>query len=129
MVARTGDILETGSLAFADTNAIGNWARNYIYTVINNGWMLGDANNNFRPSDPITRAEVATATNRILGRVDSQTALAEANLQNPGAVRSFPDVSPHAWYFASVLSAANDHRNRIDGAGETVWKEILVQSV
>lgn len=125
MVARTGNVRPAGNLTFADAGAIGNWARNYVYTAVRNGWMLGGTGN-FRPTDNITRAEIATATNRILGRVDSQSALAGINLYNPVDVRRFPDVSSGAWYFASVLGAANDHRNRMDGAGAIVWKEVLV---
>jgi len=125
MVARLGNVRPAGNFTFGDRGTISNWARNYVYTAVRNGWMMGDGGNNFRPSDNITRAEVATATNRILGRIDSQTALAAANLRNPADARSFPDVSGGAWYFASVLGAANDHRNRHDGAGTIVWKEVL----
>jgi len=127
MVARTGDVLDADDLNFDDADAIGNWAIDYVYTAFRNGWMVGDQNNNFRPSANILRAEVATATNRILGRVDSNAALVAANLQNPSAARSFPDVANNAWYFASVLGAANDHRNRIENE-DIVWKYILVEA-
>jgi hypothetical protein len=128
MVARTGEVLEAGDLDFADTDAVSNWARDYVYTAVDNGWMLGDTNDNFRPGANIIRAEVATATNRILGRVDSNAALAAANLQNPYAVREFPDVAETAWYFASVLGAANDHRNRLCNDDEILRKYILVEA-
>jgi len=128
MVARTGEVLEAGELEFADAAAISNWALDYVYTAVDNGWMLGDTNNNFRPGANIIRAEVATATNRILGRVDSNAALAAANLQNPAYAREFPDVTSGAWYFASVLAAANDHRNRLDNDDEILRKYILVEA-
>ena len=126
MVARTGEVLEAGDLDYGDVDTISEWALNYVYTAFENGWMIGDQNDNFRPRANILRAEVATATNRILGRVDSNAALAAANLQNPGYAREFPDVADTAWYFASVLAAANDHRNRLCDDDGITWKEILV---
>lgn len=126
MVARTIDVLEAGELDFADANAISNWALDYVYTVAEAGWMIGDTNHNFRPAANINRAEVATATNRILGRVASNAELAAANLENPEDAREFPDVAYPAWYFASVVAAANDHQNRVDSDGNIVRMVILV---
>jgi len=125
IMARTGT-LRTGTPTFTDADAISEWAVNYVYTVQREGWMRGDYGTGiFRPGDDIIRAEVATAVNRMLDRVDSNAALAAANLQNPAAARDFPDVDEDAWYFASVLAAANDHRFRVSGTtGHAVAKYI-----
>ena len=65
------------------------------------------------PRASITRAEVATAVNRILGRMDSllvrAAALEDDALEQEYRAREFPDVEDGAWYSASVLAAANDH--------------------
>jgi len=124
MVARTGDVLDAGDLEFVDTEAISNWALDYVYTAFRKGWMVGDQNNNFRPNASILRAEVATATNRILGRVDN-IFFTVGIVQNLEDARSFPDVANDAWYFGSVLAAANDHRNRFENEN-LVRKYILV---
>jgi len=128
MVARAGGVRNAGNLNFGDADQIDNWARNYVYTAFRNGWMVGTPTGNFYPRANITRAEVATATNRILERVYSRAALVAANLQNPQEIRDFPDVFENDWFFASVVGAANDHRLLRCENGTINWKEILVEA-
>jgi hypothetical protein len=71
--------------------------------------MIGSGDNLFRPQDNISRVEVATATNRALGRIDSWEAKEAANVNNLHLAREFPDLSTVAWYFPAVLFATNDH--------------------
>ena len=118
MLARIGNVRAPGNLPFADANQVGSWAARYVYTVYRAAWMIGDQNQNFRPLDPINRAEVATAVNRILERIDSNAALEAAEVENLDASRRFPDVAETAWYFASVLAATNPHRVTYDDDGE-----------
>ena len=120
MTARTTTIRQlSGDAVFRDWDSVSTWARDYVYTAFRTGWMRGDPSGEFRPRADIRRAEVATAVNRTLGRVDSWYALAALYLRNPYAVRDFPDMTDTGWYFPSVLAAANDHRV---GHG---WKEIV----
>ena len=93
-----------------------NWSRPYIYTAYQYGWMMGNESY-FRPWNPISRAEVATVINRMLGRVDSRAALDNVEIENPELVRVFPDVNEGAWYYAPILAAANDHEVRRDEDG------------
>jgi len=123
MMARMGTILPAGDLSgFGDANAISGWARDYVYTVHRAGLMIGDGGL-FRPNARITRAEIATATNRTLGRVDSPAALEVVTVVNLPDARRFPDVSESAWYFPSVLAAANDHRLTRGMSGNINWIE------
>jgi len=124
MVARTGEVLEAGDLAFDDAADISAWARDEVYTAVAIGWVLGDTVGTFRPQDNIMRAEVATAVNRMLGRVDSNEALAAVELVNEAAIIDWPDVAEAEWYFASVIGAANDHRLMRDDDGAIIRKEI-----
>jgi len=123
ILART-TTLRTGTNSFSDAADISNWAARYVYTVYREGWMRGDQGA-FRPADNIIRAEVATAMNRILGRLDSRSALYAADVEHLYRARNFPDVADGAWYFPSVLAAANDHRLTRDADGAIDWKYIV----
>lgn len=46
-------------LKFADNDKIPTWAQSYIGIAVDKGIIKGDAKNNFRPSDLITREEMA----------------------------------------------------------------------
>ena len=127
MLARTLDEYEeeAGDMPFRDTADISNWAAHYVYTTYTEGWMIGDDRDNFRPRANIMRAEVATAVNRILGRLDSRATLAAVGdgLHIEHA-RAFPDVADNAWYFPSVLGAANDHQLTRDKNQAIHWNYI-----
>ena len=123
ILART-TTLRTGTTSFSDAATISNWAMPYVYTVYREGWMVGDQGT-FRPADNIIRAEVATAMNRILGRLDSRPALYAADVEHLYRARGFYDVADGAWYFPSVLAAANDHRLTRDSDDAIDWKYIL----
>jgi len=125
MLTRTGVVLVAGDIDIHDVYQVSGWARDYVYTAFRNGWMVCDGTGNFRPLANINRAEVATATNRILGRIDSTAVLASINVQNFQAARAFSDVADGRWYFASVLAAANNHRLYRDGNGEIIAMYIM----
>jgi len=127
MTARTAEIRQPGPTGFYDWDQVSDWARGYVYTALQTGWMVGNGQGEVRPIVNISRAEVATTVNRTLGRVDSWHAFESVNLQNPCAARDFPDVDENGWYLPSVISAANNYRKGRDGNGGPVWKEILPQ--
>ena len=58
--------------SFADVPKT-HWAYNAVQTALAQGWVAGDPSGNFRPNDPISRAEAVTILNRILGRKGSST--------------------------------------------------------
>ena len=131
MIARIDGVAETaGETSFRDAADIAGWARAAVYTVYRDGLMQGDAQGNFRPRANITRAEVATVINRILGRLDSRDAYDAADVERDNA-RVFPDVdadaNPMRWYFPSVLAAANDHYLTRDDDGNIAWVHVRVQ--
>jgi len=131
MLARTiVDEVEIGETTFPDRGDIGSWATDYVYMVFDAGWMVGDTAGNFRPRANIMRAEVATAVNRMLERVDSRgvlDVLDEADAVNKTNARIFPDVTQANWFFAPVLGAANDHYLRRDDDGVISWKYVHIQ--
>jgi len=127
MVARLNGVLQPADdfSYFNDWAEVSDWARPYVYTAFQIGWMVGNDLGEFQPLVNISRAEVATAINRMLGRVDSWAALEGVDLQNLSAAREFPDVLYDAWYFPSVLAATNDYRLARDSDGLVIWMEIL----
>jgi len=125
MMARMGTILPAGDFSgFGDANAISDWARDYVYPAQRSGLMIDDEGL-FRPNAHITRAEVATATNRTLGRVDSMEVLGTINVASLPNARHFPDVSESVCYFPSVLGAANNHRLTRGVNGNINWIEFV----
>lgn len=51
--------------AKVQTDYEGHWAEKAIQTVMDKGLMIGDGKGNFRPNDPLTRAEMATILTRL----------------------------------------------------------------
>jgi len=124
MIARVGTVHPTGDIPFYDETQISSWARTYVYTAYRESLMIGN-NNLFHPADHITRAETATAFNRLLDRIDSRAVWYAATIANPEAARDFPDVASDAWYFPAVAGAANDQRLSWGSDGNVDWKEIV----
>ena len=125
MIARLGTVYEAGDAGFPDAEDASIWAAKYVYTVYREGLMQGDENGYLRPQLNITRAEVATVVNRILGRLDSRDAFAAAEVVDLDNAREFPDLRTTAWYFPSVLAATNDHYLTRDEDGAIDWKQVL----
>lgn len=77
----------------------GFWAGAYLDSALVLGWMSGYADSTFRPSLSVTRAQAATALNRVLGRDASRTAV-------PDGTNPFSDLPADHWACANVLEAA-----------------------
>lgn len=87
------DNFETSANAFSDV-AADRWSNTAISTLANAGVLNGYADGTFRPSSPITRAELVKIVTSI-GNISGE------NLNNP-----FTDVSGH-WAESHILLAAN----------------------
>ena len=128
MIARIGPVYPANATSFPDAGDANLWAARYLYTVYRRGLMQGDQNGFFHPQRNITRAEVATVVNRILGRIDGRDAYNAVEIVDRHNVRSFPDMTrENAWYFPPVLAATNDHYLTRDADGAIDWKQILPQ--
>ena len=55
---------KTNTVAFKDVSAT-HWAYQYIAALTKAGYLKGDTDGNFRPEDPVSRAELVTVLNRI----------------------------------------------------------------
>lgn len=83
----------------------GHWAAGYIEDAARYGWVVGYGDGTFHADDEITRAEVVTIVNRLLGREADQEYIAD----HPRGLVLFPDVSKSYWAYYDILEAANRH--------------------
>ena len=90
----------------------GHWAAGYIADAARYGWVVGYGDGTFQADDEITRAEVVTIVNRLLGREADQEYIAD----NPRGLILFPDVSKDYWAYYDILEAANGHTASMEDA-------------
>ena len=93
----------------------GHWAAGYIKDAARYGWVVGYGDGTFHADDEITRAEVVTIVNRLLGREADQEYIAD----HPRGLVRFPDVSKGYWAYYDILEAANSHTASMDGV--EIW--------
>ena len=96
----------------------GHWAAGYIEDAARYGWVVGYGDGTFQADDEITRAEVVTIVNRLLGREADQEYIAD----NPRGLILFPDVSKDYWAYYDILEAANHHEADVSADPET-WQK------
>lgn len=91
--------------AFEDVSD-GYWAAQYIKDAAIHGWIVGYGDGTFKGEDAITRAEVVTIVNRLLGREADADYIAD-NLRK---LNTFSDMSRRHWAYYAVMEAANAHK-------------------
>ena len=96
----------------------GHWAAGYIEDAARYGWVVGYGDGTFHADDEITRAEVVTIVNRLLGREADQEYIAD----HPRGLVLFPDVSKGYWAYYDILEAANGHEADVSADPE-VWQD------
>ena len=105
-----------GKVDFVDVKT-GHWAYSNIATAAKYGWVNGYSDGSFAPSGKITRAEVATIVNHMLGRVADEAYIKA----NPGKIANFTDLQSGKWYYLDMVEAANAHSfETLNGA--EAWK-------
>ena len=101
---RFADLATGGENVFSDV-AEDAWYHDYVVGSIQYGWITGYPDGTFRPENTITRAEVTTIVNRMLGRSADRTFIAE----HADELRSFSDVANSHWSYYAVMEATNAH--------------------
>ena len=94
----------TGINIFSDVTE-NDWFYDYVVGSIQYGWITGYEDGTFRPNHTISRAEVTTITNRMLGRSADRAFVAE----HLDELRTFSDVSISHWSYYAVVEATNAH--------------------
>ena len=88
-----------------DDISSGYWAAEYIKDAAIHGWIKGYGDGTFRADRHITRAEVVTIVNRLLGRQADEDYI-DANLRK---LNTFSDLKDSYWAYYDVMEAANTH--------------------
>jgi hypothetical protein len=100
----------------AETNkfpdAQSHWAKGYIGAASEYGLVDGYPDGTFRPDAPITRAEVITAVNRMLGHFPDSAAIAK--LTNP-----YVDLPRSHWAYKQIMEAVTPHTATVEDGVET----------
>ena len=94
----------TGEDGFTDVQSK-DWWYNAVVWASQNEVVSGYGDGTFQPEDEISRAEVVTIVNRLLGREADEDYIAD-NLRK---LNTFPDVSRKHWAYYAVMEAANAH--------------------
>lgn len=93
---------------FADIS--GHWAEPYVVAMAEKGVILGDPDGNFRPGQPIKRADFVIMLTRLL------------DMQSTGATDNFADVPSNAYYAQALAVAKN--QGLVSGMGDnTFWPD------
>lgn len=93
-----------------------HWSYSGISTAAAYGWISGVGNNQFAPNRSITRAEVATIVNHMLGRLSAPEQI------DDGAGKRFPDVSESHWGWYEIVEATTEHKFKFnDDRTEEIW--------
>lgn len=101
---------------FADLDGT-HWAYEYILRLVKSELVEGYEDGTFRPENEITRAEVMTVVNKILGRKPSDTYVKTLDF-NP-----YTDLEKEKWYYTAVMEATVTHDYWLDGSGtEEKWE-------
>ena len=94
----------SGTNIFPDVNP-NDWFYDYVVGSIQYGWINGYPDGTFGPNDSITRAEVTTITNRMLGR-SADEAFVDSN---QASLVQFGDITDRHWAYYQVMEATNGH--------------------
>ena len=93
------------------------WYNTPVSTLAGAGMLSGYEDGSFRADRNISRAEVVTIVNRLLGREADESYIAD-NLRK---LNTFRDMSGKHWAYYAVMEAANAHTS-ILGENET-WSK------
>ena len=97
-----------------------HWARDYIVSLSESGLMEGYEDGSFRAENQITRAEVMTVVNKILGRKPHDSYVKGLKLS------PFNDLKESKWYYVNVLEATITHNYYLNDKEtlEIKWEDI-----
>ena len=108
----------SGENIFSDVSA-DDWFYGQVVGSIKYGWITGYEDSTFRPLNTITRAEVTTIVNQMLGRA-ADVDYVDAHMDK---LRQFPDVLDSDWAYYQIMEATNDHGYTKSGSVED-WTEL-----
>lgn len=115
---RFADLDARGVNTFSDVSE-DDWFYAQVVGSIKYGWITGYTDGTFRPNNTITRAEVTTITNRMLGRAADEDFVD----RHADELRQFPDVDKSYWAYDQIMEAANAHDYTVRNGVED-WRQL-----
>lgn len=109
----------SGKNIFSDVHE-GDWFYDQVIGAIKYGWISGFTDGTFRPNATISRAEVTSITNRLLGRSADQDYVDD----NDSLLVHFNDVTRDNWAYYDITEATNAHTHTITSDGEQ-WTDLV----
>lgn len=119
MAMRFCDGIPDGENIFSDVDQE-DWFYAYVVGSIQYGWINGYPDGTFRPNDTISRAEVTTITNRMLGRAADEAFVD----QHQDSLRIFTDLKDTHWAYYQIVEATNAHEYTKDNGTED-WTKLV----
>lgn len=96
----------------------GYWAAKYIKDAAIHGWVFGYGDGTFGAEKSISRAEVVSIVNRLLGW-NADKSYVNKNIRK---LTTFSDMtSKNHWAYYAIMEAANTHTATIDGS--EIWSK------
>lgn len=120
-IACACDELVQGSCPFPDLSDA-NWARPYIISAYQRGWVAGDSQGKFNPNRSLTRAEAVTILNKILDRIP------DAGTKTRPGVKNFYDVFPSHWAYSQIAEASTTHEYKRLDNGTELWTDYVMDT-
>lgn len=107
---------DSGENKFADLTDE-HWAYRDILNLVEEKLISGYPDGTFKPENSITRAEVMTVINKLLGRKPSQEYVKSLPFE------PFSDLIKDKWFYTDVIEATITHDYILDKKGvETKWE-------
>lgn len=119
VIASQFEELTEGTKSFSDVPST-YWAADYINFAATRGWVTGYEDGTFRPTNYITRAEVAAVTCRLLERSAHQSFVRN----HINELRTYVDMSENHWAYWYVMEASNGH-DYIKVNDNEIWSRII----
>lgn len=104
----------TGESIFMDVSP-DDWFYESVVGATQYGWIQGYPNGTFGPNNTVSRAEVTTIVNRMLGRSADENYVNN----NQNTLVQFNDVVSGHWAYYQIMEATNAHDYTMSGNNET----------
>ncbi|MDR1159241.1 MAG: S-layer homology domain-containing protein, partial [Syntrophomonadaceae bacterium] len=113
MVSRFDELAAGSGVAFYDVPNE-HWAVNYINSTASKGWVSGFEDGSFRPENNVTRAQVVTIVNPMLGR-----GIAMEDI--PDWAPKYTDLTTAHWAYSDIIEASCAHQYELNEVGSEIW--------
>ncbi len=113
---------------FLDSGSMPGWASGYIRAAARRGLVSGYGDNTFRPSNPVTRAEMAVMINRLLSLPPAGDAVLSGIFTDGGSVPPWAVDQVSRIYAAGIMKGDGQKKFRPRDKATRAESAVLVDS-